>query len=442
MPFQFLKYIQPTSYFSLSRRDGRYIYPIAARLPSNIKKQLTVRHGYSSDLAKTYDLSWQAENLGYIGTAPVYTTFEKVSIHDEYIFVATYFNKIWLLYILLLRILTLKNPIKEINGFMTARNVKRSNYLKDPIVYPKWQTFNSTLLSSQPMVTVVIPTLNRYEYLTDVLTDLEKQDYSHFEVIIVDQSDPFKREFYASYNLSIRLIHQKEKALWLARNRAIREAKGELILLFDDDSRVEPDWITNHIKCLDFFKADISSGVSISKVGDRVPAHYSFFKQSSQLDTGNVMLKKSVFRAIGLFDRQFEKQRMGDGEFGLRAYLFGFLNVSNPYAQRLHLKVGSGGLREMGSWDAFRPKKWFAPRPIPSVLYLFRNYFGRKRALLALLKTVPPSIVPYQFKRNKPLLLLGSLFSLLLLPLVLFQVIRSWNLASKKLNEGARIDEL
>lgn len=133
---------------------------------------------------------------------------------------------------------------------------------------------------------------------------------------------------------------------------------------------------------------------------------------------------------------------MGDGEFGLRCYLEGFKSVSNPFAYCLDVKAPVGGLRQMGSWDAFRTKKWFAPRPIPSVLYLFRKYYGRKRALLALLKTVPPSIVPYQFKRNKPLLLLGSLFSLLLLPLVLFQVWKSWSLASKKLKEGARIDGL
>ena len=165
--------------------------------------------------------------------------------------------------------------------------------------------------------------------------------------------------------------------------------------MFDDDSRVESDWIKNHIKCLDFFNADISSGVSISIVGARVPDNYSFFKYSEQLDTGNVLIKRNVFKAIGLFDIQYEKQRMGDGEYGLRAFLFGFKNISNPYAKRLHLKAGTGGLRQMGSWDGFRPKKWFSPRPIPSVLYQFRKYYGVKMTIYSLLKTVPPSIINF-----------------------------------------------
>ena len=270
-----------------------------------------------------------------------------------------------------------------------------------------WKTFESDLVKQAPFVTVVIPTLNRYEYLKDVLSDLEKQEYTNFEVIVVDQSEPFRPEFYKSYDLKLQLIRQEEKALWLARNTAIQKSKADYLLLFDDDSRVAPDWITNHLKCLDFFRADISSGVSISLVGAKVPQHYSYFRWSDQLDTGNVMIKRHVFEQIGLFDRQFEKQRMGDGEFGLRAYLAGFKNISNPIAKRVHLKVGTGGLRQMGSWDGFRPKSWLAPRPVPSVLYLTRKYFGNRAARYLLLKSVPPSLIPYKYKRNPVILLLG-----------------------------------
>ena len=155
-----------------------------------------------------------------------------------------------------------------------------------------------------------------------------------------------------------------------------------------------------------------------------------------------MLIKKEVFKSIGLFDRQFEKQRMGDGEFGLRAHLNGFLNVSNPYAKRLHLKVGTGGLREMGSWDAFRTKKWLSPRPIPSVLYLFRTYFGNIRAKYALIRTIPLSIMPYQFKKNKVLLILGLFVSVIISPIIVLQVLKSWHLSSKKIKQGALIEKL
>ena len=288
---------------------------------------------------------------------------------------------------------------------------------------------------------MIIPTLNRYKYLKDVLKDFEKQDYTNFEIIVVDQSEPFQQDFYKRFNLNINLIRQEEKALWLARNKAIKNAKGNLIALSEDDVRIQPNWISNHLKGLDFFDAQISAGVFFPE-GSNIPKDRSFFAIASQFATGNAMLYKDVFRRIGLFDRQFEKQRMGDGEFGLRAYLNRIKSISTPFASCVDVKAPSGGLRQMGSWDAFRPKKWFSPRPIPSVLYLFRKYFGTKRTFFSLLKTVPPSVMPYKFKRNKKMMLIGSILSLFLLPLILIQVLISWRMASKKIKQGALIEEL
>ena len=442
MLFDFLKYLQPTNYFALIKKDKASVFPIPESLPKEIIGQLEKDINFKSDLSQEYDLSWQAIQKGYVGNADTITKVEKLPLKDEYHFMRKYFNSLWINYILLIRLLSFRNPFKEIPAWFKTRKTKRSDYLKSPILYKKWDSFESSLLKENPLVSVVIPTLNRYKYLYDALKNLENQDYQKFEVIVVDQSEPFQKDFYDNFKFNLNLSHQEEKALWLARNTAIRKSNGELLLFFDDDSRVEKNWISNHIKCLDFFNAEISSGVSISKVGAEIPENYFFFRISDQLDSGNVMIKKEVFQQIGLFDCQFEKQRMGDGEFGLRSYLQGFLNISNPYAERLHLKVGTGGLRQMGSWDAFRTKKWFAPRPIPSILYLFRKYYGTDRSCFALLKTIPPSIIPYRFKRNKKMLLLGVIISVFLLPLILVQVGVSWKQSSVKLKQGALISDL
>lgn len=77
------------------------------------------------------------------------------------------------------------------------------------------------------------------------------------------------------------------------------------------------------------------------------------------------MVKRAVFKRTGLFDEQFNGMRMGDGEFGYRAYLHGFKSISNHKAPRVHLSK-EGGFAEMGSWDGFRPTKWFAPQTTPS----------------------------------------------------------------------------
>ena len=51
--------------------------------------------------------------------------------------------------------------------------------------------------------------------------------------------------------------------------------------------------------------------------------------------------------------------RMGDSEYGVRAYLNGFHIDNNPKALRLHIKSAQGGLRFFGHWDGMRPNNFF-----------------------------------------------------------------------------------
>lgn len=443
--FPFLKYIKPIWYYNLVSAARAPYWSDYDKLTEQEQALIDFDHSFSSLPVSRLDAAYQAWHKGIV-TDDVSHCLNiegvDVSVKDQYRFVRKYFNPFFCIYIFIFRLLSLYNPIKETAGFFSSFKIKRINPDHKQVINAAINDFDSSLIARKPFVSVIIPTLNRYKYLADVLSDLEMQTYSHFEVIICDQTAPFDDTIFSNRNLDIRLIRQSEKALWLARNTCIQQSKGELILLFDDDSRVDPDWIEMHIRCLDFYKADICSGVSLSTVGAKIPGNYSCYRWGDQLDTGNAMLYKSVFAKVGLFDRQFERQRMGDGEFGLRCYLAGLKNISSPDAKRIHLKVSEGGLRQMGSWDAFRPKKLFSPRPIPSVLYLSRKYFGTKNTLLWLLLSVPPSIIPYKFKGNAVLNYLSLLLIVFTLPFVAVQVIISWRAASRMLREGDKIATL
>lgn len=436
MIFNFIKYQTPIWYYNLKPVTDFGYFPSEIQMRNN-NFNLQKDERYLSKESKIRDLAWTAFQSGYINKSyePGLNIWNSVELPlaDEYLFLRKNFHKAWVLYTFFIRIFTLHNPIKETFAFLKHKKVKRQDYSNQVFEYHNYQNFNSELINSNPLVSVVIPTLNRYQYLKDVFLDLEKQTYKNFEVIVVDQTDNFQEEFYKGWKFDLKYWFQPEKALWKARNEAIKSAKGELILLYDDDSLVDKNWIEEHLKCLDYFQADLSSGVSISVVGAEVPKSYSYFKWSEQLDTGNVLLKKEIFEKIGYFDLQFEKQRMGDGEYGLRCYLNGFKNISNYKAKRIHLKVSEGGLRQMGSWDGWRPKKMFGPRPVPSVLYLSRKYFGNYLSRLFLLKAILPSFVPYQFKKNKKLKVLSFFLIPFVFPLICYQINKSWKLATIKL---------
>ncbi len=447
MLFTFLKYVSPVWYFNLQPAQAKYPYfPDYNTLLREAQKLITLDAGYSYPEISNRDAAYQAWHKGIIETDTTKAldlSSVQPDISDNYRFIRKYFHPLWSWYILFLRLATFHNPFLEIDGFIKQINVSRVK-LYDAI-YPhdnQFRVYDSELIRTAPKVSVIIPTLNRYTYLKDALHDLEHQNYEHFDVIVIDQSEPYQLDFYDNFQLDLKVIRQEEKALWLARNTAVKTSNAEYLLLYDDDSRVQPDWISQHIKCLDYFQADISSGTSISLTGAKVPENYRFFRWGDQVDTGNVLIKKTVFKQIGLFDRQFERQRMGDGEFGLRAYLAGYKNISNPKAERLHLKVGEGGLRQMGSWDAFRPKSLLSPRPVPSVLYFVRKYFGTNASMYLLLTNIAPSLIPYRFKRNKTLLLMGIPLAILFLPFVLIQVLRSWIISTSMLRTGHKIQAL
>lgn len=443
--FRFISYIAPAWYFNLKPivNQGCFASPEYI-LTTAISS--TLDRGYKSKNARDLDLSWNAFQAGLILESPQHAydiwTVTEIPLVDEYRFIRKNFNFLWCAYVLILRIFTFHNPLVELMGFLKSLKVKRIRHQVNRMIHQDYEQFESSLLTQNPLVSIVIPTLNRYPWLREVFRDLEKQTYRNFEVIVVDQSQPFETSMYEGWTFPLLFWYQQEKALWKARNDAIRRAKGDYILLYDDDSRVDLDWIEQHVKALDYFQADISSGVSISSVGSKVPEHYAHFRWGEQLDTGNVLIRRSVFEQIGLFDRQFEKMRMGDGEFGLRAYLAGFRNISNPYARRLHLKISEGGLRQMGSWDAFRSKNVLAPKPIPSVLYLYRKYFGVRAALLAVCFQLPYSVIPYSLKKSKFLIPISFLIFLFSFPLLAWQLARSWSYSTKMVEQGARIPVL
>lgn len=433
MIFKFIRYTQPAWQFNIEPElSGSFA---SCNISEDNFNESDADNRYTTKSAQIADMGYMQWNKGVLlqstnGEIEKLKRLPEPTLKDEYTFIRKYWGNGWATFALLMRLCTFKNPVKEISNYLKTVNVKRAVRFQEHGILQQYEDFLSALIGEKPLVAIIIPTLNRYEYLKDVLRDLEKQVYKNFEVIVVDQSDNFNADFYKSFQLNLKVIEQKEKLLWTARNNAVKSTQADYLLFFDDDSRVEPDWITEHLKCLDFFKADISAGVSLAVIGQKISASYHFFRWADQFDSGNAMIHRSVMKKIGLFDEQFNGQRMGDGEFGFRAYTKGIKSISNPKAFRVHLKVGTGGLREMGSWDGFRPKKWFAPKPIPSVIYLYKKYLPAPLCRNALFIGIMLSNIPYKKKGSSGMLLFSMFLTLIKSPILLIQFARANSIAN------------
>ncbi|MGE5294770.1 MAG: glycosyltransferase family 2 protein [Solirubrobacterales bacterium] len=85
-------------------------------------------------------------------------------------------------------------------------------------------------------MSVIIPTFNRAKVVTRAIDSVLEQTYRRREVIVVDDgSTDNTAEVLRSYGDRIVCIHQKNAGPSAARNRGIRESKGEFIAFLDSD---------------------------------------------------------------------------------------------------------------------------------------------------------------------------------------------------------------
>ncbi|MFB6186238.1 MAG: glycosyltransferase family 2 protein, partial [Halobacteriaceae archaeon] len=94
--------------------------------------------------------------------------------------------------------------------------------------------------NSETLVSVVIPTYERPEYLQGAIQTALGQTYDNIEVIVVDDgsSDPYADEIVAEFPQSVTCIrHDENEGLSAARNTGIRNANGEYVAFLDDDDR-------------------------------------------------------------------------------------------------------------------------------------------------------------------------------------------------------------
>ncbi len=105
-----------------------------------------------------------------------------------------------------------------------------------------------------PKVSVLIPAYNAMDYLPQTLASVLAQDFTDYEVIIVDDgsSDQIKDWYRTEVtDQRVRLVSQVNRGLAGARNTAIAEAKGEYLALLDADDLWEVDKLSRQVTVLD-----------------------------------------------------------------------------------------------------------------------------------------------------------------------------------------------
>ena len=93
------------------------------------------------------------------------------------------------------------------------------------------------------LISVVIPTYNRFDYLLNAVKSVENQTYKNYEIIIINDGSDDERYYNYEFSQDIKLITLEKNSInknnfqgpGAVRNHGINNANGKYIAFLDDD---------------------------------------------------------------------------------------------------------------------------------------------------------------------------------------------------------------
>lgn len=107
-------------------------------------------------------------------------------------------------------------------------------------------------METKALVSVIIPTYNREEYLEAAIKSVTSQSYNNIEVLVVDDGSKinYAEPICAKYK-QCTYLHKENGGLSSARNYGIKKAKGKYIALLDDDDLFLTEKIKKQVQILE-----------------------------------------------------------------------------------------------------------------------------------------------------------------------------------------------
>jgi len=146
------------------------------------------------------------------------------------------------------------------------------------------------------LFSILVPVYNSEQYLKECFESVLQQSGEDFELVLVDDgsTDDGGRicdSYQTQYPDRVRVIHQKNSGLILARRAGIRAAKGEYCMFLDADDAYEPECLSSVREVIEQTAADIV-----------IFNNYSYFD-----DDGSIEPNKAAFADGSVFEGESKR---------------------------------------------------------------------------------------------------------------------------------------
>ena len=221
-------------------------------------------------------------------------------------------------------------------------------------------------------VTVVIPNYNGLKFMEPCMAALEKQTCKDFEILVVDNGSSDGSVDWLKSHQYPTIFLEENTGFSGAVNVGIKASKTPFVLLLNNDTEVEPDFIGAMIKAIR--RSDQIFAVSSKMVqmyhkelmddaGDmysvlgwayqrgvgRSSKGYNREREVFSACAGAAIYRRAVFEQIGYFD-EMHFAYLEDIDVCYRAKIFGWHNRYCPTAVVYHVGSGTSGSK----YNAFK----------------------------------------------------------------------------------------
>ena len=235
--------------------------------------------------------------------------------------------------------------------------------------------YREKALQKAPLISVIVPSYNKPEYLPECLRSIQAQTFRDWECIVVSDGSPRVGEIRAAVtgmgDNRFRLVeHEVNRGPGAARNTGAKNARGRILVFVDSDDIVAAAFLEKVAEA--FREAPETSMVTtclqrfgtenrvIKKKIDGIGESILIRNQFSP--AGSLAVRTEFFRKVGGFtESSILKLGMEDTDFWIRAFEAGASHVMIEEPLYLY-RSESGSLSDRLALDAHRVRKYLVER--------------------------------------------------------------------------------
>lgn len=235
-------------------------------------------------------------------------------------------------------------------------------------------------MGAEPLVSLVILTRNRCLSLERALRALLSQDYSNYEVVVVDNGSIDQTREVVERMGARYVFSPPEDGFACSRQHGVDAARGEIIAMCDDDCVPRQDWLKQLVQRLCSDESIGLVGGLVVNVGFPEGKRFkgrgkigrngviTFVEDPQEADyfgSANMAFKRSAFEAVGGYD-PFFRGGFEEADLALNMRRHGFRVEYEPSAVVEHFYTGI-------SFKGSHSSQGYSPEM--ARLYLYLKYF-------------------------------------------------------------------